>query len=102
MKTRVRLGCPPPEARNFDKRFLLPTPEHAGIATWNRFPLEWLLPLYKVELPILLNMLGICAKGKSQAARCVWRRHLAGCRKGVPPWREGLRSIRDGRSEVWV
>jgi hypothetical protein len=63
MKTREGLGRPrPPEARDFDKRFLLPTPEHAGIATWNRFPQEWLLPLYKVELHILLNMLRICLR----------------------------------------
>ena len=45
----------------FQQTCLLPTPEHAGIATWNRFPQEWLLPRYKVELPILLNKMGMCA-----------------------------------------
>ena len=68
MKTRVRLGCPPPEARNFDKRFLLPTPERAGIATWNRFPREWLLPLYKVEFSILLDVVGMCPRKEYRRA----------------------------------
>jgi hypothetical protein len=31
------------------------------MATWNQIPQEWLLPLYKVELTILLNEAGICA-----------------------------------------
>ena len=51
----------PPEARNFTKRSLLPIPGHRGTATWNRCAQEWLLPLYKVELTILLNMVGKCA-----------------------------------------
>jgi hypothetical protein len=59
----------PHEPRNFDKRSLLPTPGHAGTATWNRSPQEWLLPLYKVELTILLNKEGICPKGRRKEPR---------------------------------
>src|SRR4029077_4485099 len=60
----VRPFIRPHEARNFNKRSLLPTPGHAGTARWNRSPQEWLLPLYKVELIILLNKEGICRKGR--------------------------------------
>src|SRR5438477_7485988 len=60
----LRRVPPPPEARNFNKRSLLPTPGHAGTATWNRSPQEWLLPPYKLELTILLNKEGICPKGR--------------------------------------
>src|SRR6266481_5047616 len=59
----------PHEARNFNKRSLLPTPGHAGTATWNRSPQEWLLPLYKVELTILLNKEGICPKPRKALTR---------------------------------
>jgi hypothetical protein len=80
----------PPEARNFNKRSLLPTPGHAGTATWNRSPQEWLLPLYKVELTILLNKAGMCAKPQAATSSSTI------LEKRSPP---SLRvSVRKGRS----
>src|SRR5579864_2334088 len=56
------------EARNFNKRFSPSHSTHAGTASWNRSPREWLLPLYKVELPILLEV-GISTENRAFCPR---------------------------------
>src|SRR5689334_14240882 len=55
-KKKISFGMRVPEAaeaRNFDKRFSPSHSKHTGTAQWNRFPREWLLSVYKSELPIL-------------------------------------------------
>jgi hypothetical protein len=44
------------------------------MATWNQIAQEWLLPLYKVELIILLNEAEICAgAGTMEVKLCTLR-----------------------------
>jgi hypothetical protein len=84
-KKKIRFGMRVPEAaeaRNFDKRFSPSHSEHTGTDPWNRSPQEWLLSVYKVELPILPKPKKKVARARIlRCRRALAERHSVSCKK---------------------